>query len=53
MLYSVDSGKHVTRLPHKVDYDKWRKNIFDSDYEDIEDALNAKLDQSEITCIHI
>lgn len=48
MLYSVDNGKYVTRLPHKVDYDKWRKNISDRDYEDIEDALNAKLDQSEI-----
>ena len=48
MLYSVDSGKYVTRLPHQADYDTWRQNISDKKYRDIEDALNVRINQSEI-----
>ena len=28
MLYSIDSGKYATVLPHKKDYEKWRNYLF-------------------------
>lgn len=48
MLYSVDSGKYVTKLPHKKDYDKWRKHISDNDFSKIIDELSSKIDSQEI-----
>ena len=48
MLYSIDSGQYVTRLPHQTDYDRWRKNISDDEYKAVEDAINARIDASEI-----
>jgi len=39
MLYCVDSGKFVERLPHKKSYDAWRKNISDEDYEAVCEVL--------------
>lgn len=55
MLYSVDSGQYVMHLPHQADYDRWRQNILDKEYQDIENALRARINQSEINtagCIH-
>ena len=48
MLYSIDSGKYVTKLPHKKDYDKWRSHISDADYAKIIDGLCKKIDSQEI-----
>jgi hypothetical protein len=48
MLYSADSGEYVMSFPNQADYDRWRQNISDKDYQDIEDALNARIDRSEI-----
>lgn len=48
MLYSVDSGQYVTRLPHQTDYYRWRKNISDDEYKAVEDNINARIDASEI-----
>jgi hypothetical protein len=48
MLYSADSGQYVTRLPHQTDYDRWKKSISDDEYKAVEDALNARIDASEI-----
>lgn len=48
MLYSIDSGKYVTRIPHKADFDKWMKNLSAEDYKKIEEKLNSKIDQSDI-----
>ena len=31
MLYSIDSGKYITVLPHKKDYEKWRNHLSDED----------------------
>ena len=44
MLYSIDSGKYVTQLPHKKDFDKWMKNLSAADYQSIADTLNEKID---------
>lgn len=48
MLYSIDTGKYVTRVPHKADFDKWMKNLSEDDYKKIEAELNQKIDQSDI-----
>lgn len=48
MLYSVDTGKYVTRIPHKVDFDRWMKNLSAADYQRIVDELNEKIDQKDI-----
>lgn len=42
MLYWLDSKgryKKAVVLPHKSEYDLWRRNISDIDYEKVEDAL--------------
>ena len=48
MLYSIDTGKYVTSVHHKKDFDKWMKNLSADDYRKIEDALNEKIDQNDI-----
>lgn len=48
MLYSIDSGKYVTQVPHKKDFDNWMKNLSVEDYKRIKDALNEKIDQNDI-----
>lgn len=48
MLYSVDSKKYVTTLPHKKDYNKWRQNISDTDYDQVVNAINDQVDANDI-----
>ena len=48
MLYSVDTGKYVKKLPHKKEFDRWMKNLSASDYQNVIDALNQKVDLSDI-----
>lgn len=48
MLYSVDTGKYVEKLPHKKEFDRWMKNLSASDYQNVIDALNQKVDLSDI-----
>lgn len=48
MLYSVDSGKYVTKLPHKNDFDRWMKQLSIKDYEKVVAALNKVMDQGNI-----
>jgi len=48
MLYSIDSGKYVDRLPHKKDFDRWMKNLSLDDYQKIVDALNQQIDLKDI-----
>lgn len=48
MLLSVDSGKCITTIPHKKDYDFWMKNLNNNDYKKISDELNSKIDGSDI-----
>lgn len=48
MLFSIDSGKYVTSVPHKGDFDRWMANLSDADLEKIETELNSKIDQSDI-----
>lgn len=39
MLYSVDSQRYITSIPHGADFNRWRKNISDADYDAIVDKL--------------
>lgn len=48
MLYSVDSGRYVTRLPHKTEFDRWMKRLSAADYQRIVDAINERIDASDI-----
>ena len=48
MLYSIDSGRYVTRLPHKTEFDRWMKRLSAADYQRIADAINERIDASDI-----
>lgn len=48
MLYSVDTGKYVEKLPHKKEFDQWMKKLSPSDYQKVIDTLNQKVDMSDI-----
>lgn len=48
MLLSIDTGKLVDTLPHKRDFERWRKNISDADYDKVVDAINNRIDASEV-----
>ncbi len=48
MLYSIDTGKYITKVPHKSDFDKWMKNLSAADYKKIEEELNNRIDQNEV-----
>lgn len=48
MLISVDSGIKVTQLPHSNDFDRWRKNLTDDDYEKVVNEINRQVDDNEI-----
>lgn len=49
MLYSVDTGKIVTTIPHKRDFDRWKQNISAADYQKVVDAINREVDEHEIS----
>ena len=48
MLCSVETGKYVVKLPHKMEFDAWMKKLPQADYEKIVDELNSKIDKSDI-----
>lgn len=48
MLYSVDTGNYIKKLPHKKDFDRWLRNLNNNDYSKICDKLNDQINSSEI-----
>ncbi|MGF9893438.1 hypothetical protein ABEX78_32935 [Priestia megaterium] len=48
MLYSVSQGTYIDKIPHKSDYDRWRKNLSDNDLDIITQELNNKINNDEI-----
>ncbi len=44
MLFSFETGKQVTSIPHKADYERWMSHLDDGDYQLIVDALNQYID---------
>ena len=55
MLYAVDTGKKITKLPHKSDYVKWRKRISTDDYARVVARIRATTEGNEVnlSLIHI
>ncbi len=51
MLFAVDTGKIVTTIPHKREFERWKKNISASDYQNVVDAINEKVDKCEINTV--
>lgn len=48
MLYAIDSGKYITKIPHKAEFTKWMQKLSPSDYQAIVDALNVQIDSSDV-----
>jgi hypothetical protein len=48
MLYSVDTCDYVRTIPHKKEYQVWKKQLPKSDFEAIETELTNRLNTSRI-----
>lgn len=48
MLYSIDSGKYVKKLPHQKDFINWRSHLSDVDYDKIIQELDSKFSCQEV-----
>lgn len=48
MLYSVESGHYIKKLPHKKEFNRYRARITDLEYNNIVDRLNDMIDGDEI-----
>ena len=48
MLYSLDSEEYIKRIPHRSDYERWRRGISDAEYQAIYDHLRSMLDVAKI-----
>lgn len=48
MLYSVDSDKPITRIPHAREYRDWKSKMSQAEINTIFEALNARFDSNEI-----
>lgn len=48
MLYAIDTGKYVEKLPHQKDFDRWMKNLSAADYQKIAETLNDQINISDI-----
>ncbi len=48
MLYSIDNESYIKKIPHIVDYNRWRTRISDDDYQAIHDELHSRMSVSKI-----
>ena len=48
MLYSFDSGRYVEKLPHKAQFDAWRKKLSDSAFEAVRNELMTHFNENEV-----
>ena len=48
MLYSVDTGSEITKIPHFRDYERWCSRLTDAEYNAIYDELMSRISGSEI-----
>ena len=46
MLIDIDSGKEITKVPYKGDFDALRARLSDSDFEAMVDRVNELIDES-------
>src|SRR5580704_15488799 len=48
MLYSLSRDEYITDIPHRPDYNRWRSNLSDNQYQAIFDELVARIGDSEV-----
>jgi len=48
MLYSFDSDKYIKTLPHKKQYDMWRKKLSNVDHEIICNEIMQHFNEKEV-----
>jgi len=48
MLYALDSGKIITDIPYKGEYDIWRGRLSDQEYEAILQNLTERIGSTSI-----
>lgn len=48
MLYSIDTGKIIKKIPYFQDYKKWRNRLTDAEYTAIYEELRSHILGSEI-----
>ena len=46
MLINIDTGKPITKIPHKKSFEAWRKQISNEDYQAVVDELNKRIDEN-------
>lgn len=48
MLWSIDANEEITHIPHRSDYDRWRADLSDKEYQAIIDELAKKIHGTEV-----
>lgn len=48
MLFNIDTGKLVTKDPHKDNFKTWRDRLSDTEFNAIVNQLNSLIDKDEI-----
>ena len=48
MLFSVDSGKYVEKMPHKSEFNSWMKKLSPVDYGKIVSELEKKIGANDV-----
>ncbi|GMO69926.1 MAG: hypothetical protein Ta2A_18390 [Treponemataceae bacterium] len=48
MLIDIETGKEISTIPHKTDFDSFLKKISTSDYQKIVDKLNSVIDTDKL-----
>jgi len=48
MLFSVDSGKYVGKMPHKSEFEFWMGKLNHNDYEKIVADLTEKIGKNDV-----
>ncbi len=47
MLYSLDNGSYINKVPHQKEYKLWMSRLSISDYQAIADRLNSRIDGTD------
>lgn len=48
MLYDINSQQPINKIPHILDYQRWRTRLSQTDYDRIAEALNEIADSNQI-----
>lgn len=48
MLYSIDNDDPIKDIPHRHDYDIWRRRLTDQEYNAIVEELNQRIETDEV-----